>query len=221
MSLQGFINKEFSITQITVNVVDVNDNKPVFIFPLKGHNKYYAAIPDTSGLSTTVAQIKADDRDSGKFGKIQYSLSGNNSDEFFSIDPLTGIIKTIRSFQDVEEMVLPFRLTAVARDNPNSTQDFFSIETEVIVNLISAINRMVLVIGDAKPDKVQTKTEEVIRILQDQTGLIVGVEKLTSREFIGGNGTLETDQGGTDVWFYVVDPATDSILQRNSSQVKR
>lgn len=35
MSLQGFINKDFAITQITVNVQDVNDNKPYFIYPFE------------------------------------------------------------------------------------------------------------------------------------------------------------------------------------------
>jgi protocadherin-15 len=47
------------------------------------------------------------------------------------------------------------------------------------------------------------------------------VEKLATREFIGGNGTLESDPAGTDVWFYVIDPETDTILSRNSSLVKR
>lgn len=36
MSLQGFINKEFAVTQVTVNVQDVNDNKPYFIYPFEG-----------------------------------------------------------------------------------------------------------------------------------------------------------------------------------------
>lgn len=76
-------------------------------------------------------------------------------------------------------------------------------------------------IGDAKPDMVQTKLDEITRILQEQSGLIVGIEKLTSREFVGGNNTLETDPAATDVWFYVIDPETDEILSRNSSLVKR
>lgn len=38
MSLQGFINRDFAVTQVTVNVQDVNDNKPYFVFPFEGEN---------------------------------------------------------------------------------------------------------------------------------------------------------------------------------------
>nr|CAI5831259.1 unnamed protein product [Callosobruchus analis] len=221
MSLQGFINREFAITQITINVQDVNDNRPYFIYPMEGLRKYYAALPDESGLSTAVTQVKADDRDSGKYGKVVYSLSGNASDGYFSIDATSGVIKTKKTFHSLDEEALPFKLIAKARDNPNSTSDFFEIETEVIVNLISSINRMILVIGDAKPDTVQSKLEDIARIIQEQSGLIVGIEKLTQREYIGGNGTLEVDPDATDIWFYVVDPENDVILPRNSSVVKR
>ncbi|CAH1113662.1 unnamed protein product [Psylliodes chrysocephalus] len=221
MSLKGFINKEFAVAQITVNVLDVNDNEPFFIYLSGDYQKYYAAISDSSPISSTVLQVKADDKDSGKYGKIQYSIAGNLSEEFFKIDSSTGIVKTKRSFEDVDITILPIRFEALARDNPNSTTDFFEIRTQVVVNLISQINRLILVIGDAKPDMVQTKLDEITRILQEQSGLIVGIEKLTSREFVGGNNTLETDPAATDVWFYVIDPETDEILSRNSSLVKR
>ncbi|XP_072398558.1 cadherin-99C [Diabrotica undecimpunctata] len=221
MSLKGFINKEFAIAQITVNVIDVNDNKPFFIYTSPELEKYYAAIPYTSPIASTVTQIKADDKDSGKFGKIKYSLSGNSSDELFSIDSSTGIVQTKKSFENFDDSLLPIRVEVIARDNPNSTTDFFEIRTSLIVNLISPTNRMILVIGDATPDVVLTKKDDIIRILQEQTGLIVGVEKMISREYVGGNNTLETDSTATDVWFYAVDPETDTILDRNSSIVKR
>ncbi|CAG9858014.1 unnamed protein product [Phyllotreta striolata] len=221
MSLKGFINKEFSVAQVVVNVIDVNDNRPFFIYTSSEYEKYYSAIADSSPISTTVIQVRADDKDSGKYGKIVYALTGNLSEEFFSIDSFTGIIKTKKSLEDVDETILPFRIEAVARDNPNSTDDFFEIKTPVIVNLISQVNRLVLVIGDAKPDVVQTKLDDIRRIMEEQSGLIVGVEKLTSREYIGGNNTLEIDPAATDVWFYVIDPETDEILSRNSSLVQR
>lgn len=222
MSLQGFINKEFSIAQITINVVDINDNKPYFIYPSgTTSKKYYAAITANSALQTTVTQVKADDKDSGKYGKIKFSLHGNNSKEFFDIDASTGVIRTKKSFMDIDDNNLPFQLSVGARDNPNASSDFFEIETPVIVNLISSENRLILVIGDAKPDAVQTKLDTITHVIQEQTGFIVGVEKLAVMEFIGGNGTLEKDPSGTDVWFYVIDPETDTILPRNSSLIKR
>lgn len=220
MSLQGFINKDFAVTQITVNVIDINDNEPFFMYPDQT-NKYYAAISDQTPVSTTVTQVKADDKDSGKYGRIKYSLSENKSEEYFKIDSSTGIIKTNKLFKYVNEMDLPLRLTAIARDNPNSTTDFFSTESSIIVNLITPMNKMILVIEDGNPEKMQTKINDIIRIVQDQTSFIVGVEKLTPREFINENGTLETDPTGTDIWLYVIDPKTDTILTRNNSLVRR
>lgn len=222
MSLQGFINKEFSVTQITINVVDVNDNEPYFIYPSYSKSKkFYAALSENSPLATSVIQIKADDKDSGKFGKLKYSLHSNGTNDYFAIDPASGIIKSTKTFQDIEDTTQPFIMTVKARDNPNSTRDFHEIEVPLIVNLISQINRMVLVIGDAKPDVVATKLDTLINVVQEQSGLVVGVEKLAAREHIGVNGTLETDPTATDVWFYVIDPETDEILPTNHSIVQR
>lgn len=58
MSLQGFINKEFAITEVTINVGDVNDNAPYFIYQNDKAKKYYAALADNAPLATTVIQIK-------------------------------------------------------------------------------------------------------------------------------------------------------------------
>lgn len=222
ISLQGFINRDFSTTQVTINVADINDNAPFFIFPSDDYGaKYYAAVPYNAPVSTTLTQVKADDKDGGKFGKLKYSLSGNYSKEHFAIDPGTGIIKTKRSLSALSDDDLPLRLTITARDNPNAKTDFNSVDAELIINLISEINRMILVIGDAKPDVLAIKTDTIIHAIQDQTGLIVAVEKLNTREYIGENGTLEVDPLGSDIWFYVIDPRTDSILPANDSIVER
>lgn len=221
MSLQGFINKEFSVTDITINVVDINDNSPYFIYPNYAQtDKFFAAIPKNAPLATNVIQIKADDKDSGKYGKLRYTIKSNESD-YFTIDHDSGIIKTQKTFQDIEDANEPFKFKVKVRDNPNATADFNEIEAPVIVNLISDANRMILVIGDAKPDVVATKLDTLINVIQDQTGLVVGVEKLTAREYIGGNGTLEVDTSATDVWFYVIDPETETILPTNHSIVQR
>ncbi|XP_018318616.1 cadherin-99C [Agrilus planipennis] len=222
MSIQGFLNHDFKITKITINVADVNDNIPYFIYPSgSATDKYYAAITKTTPVASTVVQIKADDKDNGKFGKIKYDLTGNYSDAFFSIDHNSGVVKTKKGFDGDLPLEQTFYLIASARDNPNSTVDYHMVKTPLIVNLITDENRIVLVIGDAKPDAVATKLETLQRVIQDQTDLIVGIEKVTQREFINENGTLEVDPTATDVWFYLIDPETDSILEANHSIVKR
>ncbi|KAI4458345.1 fat atypical cadherin-related [Holotrichia oblita] len=220
VSVQAFLNKKFSKTQVSINVVDINDNKPFFIKSSNIQDKFYAAIPNTAALATTVIQIKADDKDSGKYGKVKYILQGNQSEVYFSIDPTSGIVRTKRSVEEVDN-TQPFRFTVVARDNPNATIDFNSIEAPLIINLIGRVNRLILAIGDAKPDDVASKVDVVAQIIQEQSGLIIGVEKLNVREFVGENGTLEVDPAGTDIWFYVIDPETDTILPVNHTLVQK
>lgn len=57
MSLQGFINKEFAVTQVTVNVQDVNDNKPYFIYPFEGE----AVQQSTAGKINCKEQFSTND----------------------------------------------------------------------------------------------------------------------------------------------------------------
>lgn len=89
------------------------------------------------------------------------------------------------------------------------------------INLISDQNRLILVIDDAKPETIQHETHRLVDIMEDITNLVVGIEKVTVKQYLGDNGTLEQDNSGTDVWFYVIDPETEKILDRNSTMIQR
>ena len=76
--------------QLTINLVDENDNAPVF--PLRSYN---TSLSSNVPPGTFVAQVQATDRDSGLNGRVLYSLSFPNSLQgFFFIDPVSGIITT-------------------------------------------------------------------------------------------------------------------------------
>lgn len=80
---------------------------------------------------------------------------------------------------------------------------------------------MILVIDDASPDRVKRDEPKVVRVLEEHSNMIVGVEKMATKQYLTDNGTVETDGTGTDVWFYVIDPESETILPRNSSRVQR
>ena len=65
----------FFAFQITVNVLDVNDNKPVFQ-PAKSSGS--VSIREDSGLGTTVATVQATDKDAGQNGSVSYGISAGN-----------------------------------------------------------------------------------------------------------------------------------------------
>lgn len=68
---------------------------------------------------------------------------------------------------------------------------------------------------------MRRRARSLLTAIEDKTGLIVGLEKLTARHYLGDNGTLENDKKGTDVWLYLVDPGTGKILTRESTHVKK
>lgn len=68
---------------------------------------------------------------------------------------------------------------------------------------------------------MRRRARSLLTAIEDKTGLVVGLETLTSRHYLGENGTLESDNKGTDVWLYLVDPGTGKILTRDSTHVKK
>lgn len=80
---------------------------------------------------------------------------------------------------------------------------------------------MILVLEDAKRDSIQGSKDRLVEILQEHSGLIVGVERFAPKQFLNENRTLELDTSATDIWFYAIDPETDAILDRNHSKVQR
>jgi protocadherin-15 len=80
---------------------------------------------------------------------------------------------------------------------------------------------LILVIDDAKPKAIQHETSRLVDIMEDDTNLVIGVEKVAVKQYLGDNGTIEQVHSGTDVWFYAIDPETEKILDRNSTRILR
>ncbi|CAG5990915.1 unnamed protein product [Menidia menidia] len=85
--------------EITVNVLDVNDNMPVFF-----KEAYAAVINENSPIGTTIIQVNATDLDDGLNGEVVYSF-GNNVNEklrkVFEVDANTGeiIVKGLLDYE--------------------------------------------------------------------------------------------------------------------------
>ncbi|CAN9515218.1 unnamed protein product [Ophioblennius macclurei] len=81
----------FSEASIEVEVEDVNDNEPVFSKPTYG-----ASVAEGLPISTSVIQVSASDRDSGRNQDLSFHIMKTEEDQadFFDIDPQTGWITT-------------------------------------------------------------------------------------------------------------------------------
>ena len=74
--------------EVNINVVDINDNSPMFNKTL-----YQASVNEISLVDTMVVTVTASDKDLTNPNKVfQYSMNQPLASQFFKIDPVTGVI---------------------------------------------------------------------------------------------------------------------------------
>uniref|UniRef100_A0A8C1MAR4 Protocadherin-16 n=1 Tax=Cyprinus carpio TaxID=7962 RepID=A0A8C1MAR4_CYPCA len=98
-------------SSFTIQVMDVNDNPPLF-----DQQEYTQLIPEVAFPGSFVVQVTARDKDQGPNGDVQYSILQNEEthSDWFSIDAVTGIITTLTQL-DYETDPMP-SVTVVAAD---------------------------------------------------------------------------------------------------------
>ncbi|XP_069980295.1 uncharacterized protein [Penaeus vannamei] len=100
-------------TSIRINILDVNDNMPVFTRQL-----YQAEIFENITAGTSIVKVQATDADRGDFGSIRYtSLTGKLADRL-QLDPLSGLVTCATNSHDFDRELNPeVQLTVEARDD--------------------------------------------------------------------------------------------------------
>ncbi|XP_074596173.1 cadherin 99C isoform X2 [Brevipalpus obovatus] len=211
------------MTQVIINVIDVNDNKPTFHVPQRyahlTHNRYITAISADAPSESQIIQLKATDADSVSNGAITFELlPASDPQGRFKIDPSTGILRSSRPVEDIPPSHLPLRIAAIARDNPQLQSSSSSETCEVVINLIEDRHRVIFVLRETSTERVQEMRDQFLQIIQERTGLIPGWEKAESLK-IQRNHTIESDVTGTDVWLYLVEPSSLKILSNDEPKV--
>ncbi|XP_078268421.1 protocadherin-11 X-linked isoform X2 [Rhinoraja longicauda] len=79
-----------SVARVTINVVDVNDNSPVFVYPPS--NFSYELVSTSANPGSVVGKVFAIDNDTGMNAELRYSIVSGNSRGLFAINPMTGNI---------------------------------------------------------------------------------------------------------------------------------
>ncbi|XP_052010723.1 protocadherin alpha-2-like [Xyrauchen texanus] len=141
---------------ITVKVLDSNDNRPVF-----SQDTYSVTLQENSLIGTTVIKIKASDADEGSNSEVEYSLGKilkRKIYDVFQLDRITGEIK-VKGEVDFEDTEV-YKLDVVASDKgqpPLSSQGRVIIKIQDIndnqpdIELTSLSN---VVAEDSKPGTV-------------------------------------------------------------------
>ncbi|KAM9456189.1 uncharacterized protein Hap1MRO34_019683 [Clarias gariepinus] len=104
-----------SKTQISVEVLDVNDNPPVFL-----QSSYVTYIKENVNAGNVVCTVSASDPDQGENAKISYSITesriqGMSISSYFYINSDNGSIFSMHSFD--YERIKVFQIKVQAKDN--------------------------------------------------------------------------------------------------------
>ncbi len=131
-------------TEIIVNVVDVNDNIPVFDKQL-----YKVRIPENSPPGASVIAVNAKDADDGLNGEVIYSFinhDNDNSVNTFSISPVTGEIHIKGPIDYEETAAIEIRIRAEDKgQNPRASHCKVLVEVIDVNDNVPEISVMSLV----------------------------------------------------------------------------
>ncbi|XP_064181982.1 protocadherin gamma-C5-like isoform X11 [Anguilla rostrata] len=99
-AVDGGISAKSGSADITVNVLDINDNAPQF-----ENTVYEIPVEENAQTQTVIGAVRAEDLDEGSNADIMYSFGSRTPDTIlkrFTINPITGEI-TLNSVIDYEE----------------------------------------------------------------------------------------------------------------------
>ncbi|XP_051506093.1 protocadherin alpha-8-like [Myxocyprinus asiaticus] len=158
---------------ITILVLDVNDNRPVF-----SQDVYSSTLHENVQTGTLVIQILASDSDYGPNGEVSYSFGGDhnqNTFDIFSLDSLNGEIR-VKGEVDFEINDV-YKLDIQASDNG---QPPLTTDCRVIIKIID--------INDNKPSIDVTSLSNLVPE-DSKPGTVISLISVTDRD-TGVNGKV-------------------------------
>ncbi|KAI3351199.1 hypothetical protein L3Q82_005754 [Scortum barcoo] len=135
-------------SQLVINVLDINDNIPIFSEKL-----YKTKIPENTPLGTTVVAVNATDADEGLNSEIVYSLRSKDQDhvlDIFEIESQTGVIKVKGKIDFEEKKAFEIRVEASDKGQPP-----MSAHCKVLVEVVD--------VNDNAPDITVTSLHATVR----------------------------------------------------------
>lgn len=134
-------------TVVVINVADINDNEPYFLFPVKGNNTLQ--IPHTFPKSDVIVDVMAKDLDAGINGQISYSLNTINKSAPFAINRVTGAINLVESLSQKDTGL--YIMTIVASDQAKEQQK--ATQTLLFIDVFFDNSTLIMSAGTAGPTR--------------------------------------------------------------------
>ncbi|NXA36649.1 CAD23 protein, partial [Eudromia elegans] len=80
-------NRRTGTATVYVTVLDVNDNRPIFL-----QSSYEASVPEDIAAASSIVQVEATDADEGANGRVWYRIVKGNEREHFRLSPSSGLL---------------------------------------------------------------------------------------------------------------------------------
>lgn len=186
-----------STVTITLHVIDINDNDPVF-YPVQ----YFATVEEGASPGTVVAEVKATDKDEGVHSDLKFAiLSG--SEGAFEIDANRGVIRTTSKLSKWNKS--QYRLAVVAKDLGDRKS-----QENAIVDIVVENNQ----VGSLEFSQPKGYSFNVL----EDTG---GKDPVMGREVGQVNAVSDVGSGANSARYYVIggDEGHSFVIDENSGVI--
>lgn len=168
----------FTISPITITLLDINDNSPLFDSP-----SYQTSVSENATIGTPVLTVIATDADIGNNGLVTFSISSQQTPLPFTIDSTSGKIEVSQLLD--RETVDSYDIVVTATDSGNTPRS----STANLEVTVTDVNDNVPTFG---------ASEITINLPENASpGVTVFVETATDRD-IGVNGEIDYTIQGKD-----------------------
>ncbi|CAL8278333.1 unnamed protein product [Lota lota] len=181
-----------TITQYTIRLTDENDNAPAFSKPV-----YEVAVVENNAPGAYITTVVARDLDLGQNGKVTYKLAdtylmGSPISTFVSLDPASGSLYALRSFNYEVMKQLELRITASDGGSPP-----LSGSANVYIRIVDQNDNSPVVVHPA----LHNGSAEVLLPRDAPTGYVITrVEARDSDEGVNSELTFGLATGETSVF---------------------
>ncbi|KAK3582014.1 hypothetical protein CHS0354_039681 [Potamilus streckersoni] len=141
-----------STATVSILVIDVNDNSPVF----QDYNTQYT-VPENATINQVIALISATDRDIGDFGNVFYRLEVQDNDGKLGINESSGAIYVADKLD--RETRSSYTVSVTAYDNKADSNNQRSNTTKPIIISVGDINDNSPVFTNVDPNLIHTVQE--------------------------------------------------------------
>uniref|UniRef100_A0A8C7HGN4 Protocadherin 2 alpha b 9 n=1 Tax=Oncorhynchus kisutch TaxID=8019 RepID=A0A8C7HGN4_ONCKI len=151
---------------VTINVLDSNDNRPVC-----SQDTYSVRLRENAALGTVVVRVNATDLDEGSNGELEYTLGRNLKRkvyDIFELDSLTGEIK-VKGEVDFEDTEV-YKLDVQASDKG---QPPLTVECRAIIKIID--------VNDNQPEVEVTSLSNVVSE-DSKPGTVISLISVTDKD---------------------------------------